>query len=97
MVLHAKKHALLQQQEKLDLAKPTQKLLIMKTEIQSLSKKLHGEFSYIVEQKINQTKQIELELKNAMLQMMTRKRAMLNFNLNDSMQNALRTKKTYAK
>ena len=88
-----KKHTLLQQQEKLELAKPTQKLLIMKTEIQSLSKKLHSEFSYIIEQKINQTKQIEIELKNTMLQMMTRKRAMLSFNLHDSMQNALRQKR----
>ncbi|WP_104718524.1 exodeoxyribonuclease VII large subunit [Helicobacter trogontum] len=88
-----KKYILSQQQERLELAKPTQKLLIMKTDIKTLRAALNAQFMYFIEQKANKQKQLYSDLENTMFHVITRKKAMLTFNLNMSIQHALQQKR----
>lgn len=88
-----KKHILLQQCERLELIKPTQKILTIRADIESLRKNIETQFMLFIINKADKHRQLQFELKNTMLHIITRKKAMLAFNLNDSIEYYLRQKR----
>lgn len=90
-----KKHEIMQQNEKLELAKPTQKLIFIRTNIESLRKELETRFILFIKYKHNETIYLQSIIQNAILNI-TRKKYTVkpsSANLNDSMKYLLRQKK----